>query len=205
MRIRPVAFFVVVILLALIYPFIATGTLAQGTMPAPDSVYLPIVIKPAPTATIVPTATPIAATATPTTIPGGDTDAPHLVTWSFAPSSVNVSSSDQVITFTAHFTDNLSGVIDFSTGMGGEPPQARFESPSGQQGRTVTFSHPEDLISGTAQNGIYRNRLVLLRFSETGAWKIDYFSMTDNVGNRRRLSLAEVAALGLPTSFFVQN
>lgn len=205
MRTRSIIFFVVVVLLASIYPFIATDTLAQGTNPAPDPVYLPIVIKPAPTATRAPTATPIAPTATPTTSPSGDIDAPHLVTWSFAPDTVNVSAFDQTITFTIHLTDDLSGVVVFPPGTGGVPSQARFESPSGNQGENVTFDNPSDLISGTSQDGVYRSKMTLPRFSESGEWKLVRVLLRDSVGNARSVSRSAIAALGLPTAITVQN
>lgn len=198
-----------VLSLLLLYITVLAQSVGVSDSPRPWYFYLPLVSNSVSVATptFVPTAiaTPGPTPSPTSSHPHGDIDAPHLVTWSLAPTSVNTENSSQAITFTAHITDDLSGVIDFSTGLSGTAPQALFESPSGQQSQTAIFVYPDSLISGTAQDGIYQSTIRLPRFSETGEWKLNQFLLTDNVGNHIRLNFDDVSALGLPISFTVTN
>lgn len=181
--------------------FLATqNTHGQGTIPPPSGsvLYFPLVLKPLPSATPTPTNTPLPTpTATVTLTPAtGDIEPPRLVTWSFAPTTVNTSASAQVVTFTIHITDSLSG---FDTGW------IQFHSASRRQSQNTYFRFSRDLISGTAQDGIYTASMTLPRFSETGAWQVNFLTMDDNVGNRAHMSRPFMASLGLPVTLAVVN
>jgi hypothetical protein len=43
--------------------------------------------------------------------------------------------------------------------------------------------------------------MTLPQYSEAGTWKLDYISVYDEVGNRRRLSYDDASNLGFPTTF----
>ena len=120
----------------------------------------------------------------------GDTSAPNVVSFDFTPKAVNTDASSQEITFTARLTDDLSGVSDNT--------QATFESPSGNQ-EAIAFGFK--LVSGNTLDGIYQYVLTLPKYSEKGIWKLQFFLVSDKVGNRKQLSKSDMIALGLPTEF----
>ncbi|MBD2144907.1 hypothetical protein [Sphaerospermopsis sp. FACHB-1194] len=126
-----------------------------------------------------------------------DTTAPSLGSFSLSTTSVNTSISAQSITVTAQITDDMSGLVSSNSYA-----IARFQSPSGQQSVSVLLDS-SDRTSGTAQNGIYSDRLTVPQFSEAGIWTLDYFSLRDAVGNRKSLYLADLQLLGFPTQFTV--
>ncbi len=94
-----------------------------------------------------------------------DTTAPQLVSIDFTPKSVDVSSASQIVTVTAHLTDNIAGAS--SAG-------ADFFSPSGLQLAGVSLQ----LISGTVYNGIYQGTMTIAREAEHGTWKMSGRSCT---------------------------
>jgi hypothetical protein len=147
-----------------------------------------------PTATWTSTPTPTASA----TQTANDTEPPHVVGFDFDPKTINTATSSQVITFTAHLTDNLSGVAD-SRG----PSQARFQGPSGSQFADVVFVPPGDLVSGDTRDGVYVSTMTLPQYSESGTWQLVYLFLYDEVGNSHRYTRSEMVALGFPTEFTV--
>lgn len=87
-----------------------------------------------------------------------DTMSPNLLGFDFSPQSLNTTFSSQDIKFTAHLTDDLSGIYH---------AQARFRSPSKSQSLFVYFSS-WDRVSGTNLDGIYESSATLPRYSEQG-------------------------------------
>lgn len=132
--------------------------------------------------------------------PASDTDPPHVVTFDYGPKTVNTALSGQLVTFTIHLTDDLSGVTDH---LG--PTQARFQSPSDGQLVDVTFRPMYDLVSGDALDGIYVNEFTLPRYCETGTWRLKYFLLYDDAGNHAALYQADMDALGFPTELLVTD
>jgi hypothetical protein len=59
--------------------------------------------------------------------------------------------------------------------------------------------------TGDELDGIYTNALVMPRFSRAGTWTLTQFYISDAVGNRRQLTLAQVRSFGFPTEFTVQG
>ena len=104
-----------------------------------------------------------------------DLEPPELTEFSFAPTAVNISDGPQVITFTARFTDNLSGT-DY-------PTEIRFSSPSGAHDIYPTFD-AIDRISGEQTNGVFRETFTLPQYSETGVWTLSSITLADTAGNR---------------------
>jgi len=125
-------------------------------------------------------------------VSSGDTLPPNIVEFDFEPKKVDTSMSSREISTTAHFTDDLSGML-----FG----RARFQSPTGAQNAYSCISFPENLISGSEMNGTYESRMVLPLYSEFGTWKLDQFTLYDHAGNIRELSGADLIDLGFPTKF----
>ncbi len=132
-----------------------------------------------------------------------DVTPPNLISFDFDPKTINTATSSQQISFTAHITDDLSGLscreISDNVFMCGGG-HASFRSPSGQQNAGVRFSS-QDLVSGNDLDGVYSSKLTLPKYSEQGTWTLEHFSIQDSVGNSRELSSDEMAALGFPTEF----
>jgi hypothetical protein len=121
----------------------------------------------------------------------GDSEPPEVVSFNFDPKSTDTSTSSQEITITARTTDDLSGLDQGSI---------RFYSPSQSQSTNAWFSFNQR-ISGDDLDGVYECKMTLPQYSEAGTWKLDYISVYDEVGNRRRLSYDDASNLGFPTTF----
>ncbi|NYT02131.1 MAG: DUF11 domain-containing protein [Methanosarcinales archaeon] len=129
-----------------------------------------------------------------------DTVPPNLLSFDFDPKSVDTTASSGQITFAAHFADDLSG-------LGCQEPftfcsvaTAWFSSPSGQQQAAVQFNS-DDRISGDDLDCIYSGDMILSRYSEPGTWRLEHLMISDRAGNRRELSLEDMAALNFPVEF----
>jgi hypothetical protein len=122
--------------------------------------------------------------------PTSDTTPPQLAAFSFTPSAVNVSSSQQIVTVNATVTDDLSG-----TTYG----YAYFYSPRGQY---VTAYLPR--ISGTPLSGDYRGTATIPRFVEAGVWTVRLY-LYDSAGNRQYLDASALQSLGFPYTLTVAD
>ncbi len=126
-----------------------------------------------------------------------DTEPPQLVNFSFAPTSVDTSTSSQDITFTWEITDDIAGLLSCCS-----PTQLLFKSPSGAQSQHTSVT-PLNLISGSAINGIYESVLTLPQYSETGVWQIEYLMVVDEIGNSQYLYSADLTSMGFNTELTV--
>ena len=118
-----------------------------------------------------------------------DTTPPTIVSFDFEPKVVDVSQSDQNITFTVQLADDLGGICPGQ--------QARFFSPSERQHGDIAFYGPS--VSGDMLNGTYVSNMTLPMHSESGEWHLAYFLLQDNSGNYVNLNEAEMENLGFPT------
>lgn len=124
---------------------------------------------------------------------GADTTPPQLAALSFTPTTVNTGAGTQTITFTAHVTDDLSGLSSILLS---------FDSPSsGQHLVALTTRDSPGRTSGTATDGIYVFGLSVPQFAEQGTWTLRDAYLVDLAGNLRQLSKAELAAAGFATTF----
>jgi uncharacterized repeat protein (TIGR01451 family) len=121
-----------------------------------------------------------------------DTTPPDVESFDFEPKEVFTRATSKNITFRAHLVDDLSGI--------GPSSWARFLSPSGKQSATVLF---DELCPGT--NGTYEGNATLPRYSENGTWKLEGFTIIDNVGNKKTLTLENMSLRGFPTEFLVRT
>jgi hypothetical protein len=108
-----------------------------------------------------------------------DLVAPQLTAITMSPNPVDVSSTAATITVDASFTDALSG---FSTGNQLTLFDFWIASPSGNQSRFVSILQWV-LVSGTANNGIWRASFNMPRYSEPGLWQIAQLRTRDATGN----------------------
>ncbi len=120
-----------------------------------------------------------------------DTEPPVLTGLSISPLLVDTASSAQVVTVTAHITDNLSGVR-FAT--------VAFFSPKGQQGEEPNFV----LVSGSDTDGVYEAQVPIPQFVEPGTWKAR-IRLTDFAGNVSELNQPELEAGGFPSTLEVEG
>jgi hypothetical protein len=120
-----------------------------------------------------------------------DTTPPTLVSLDFTPKTVDVSSAAQVVTVTAHITDDSSGVA-FAL--------VSFNSPSGNQNASGTFT----LASGTATDGTYQATVTIANGAEPGTWKLTLVSLSDAAGNAANYSSASFPS-GTPTDLSVTD
>lgn len=134
---------------------------------------------------------PAAAWATPDVTP------PALVSYSFAPSSVDVSATSQTIAATVEATDNSSGVASI---------YSYFLSPSGNQQFSIYFQYSSDnfdsdLFAGTPLDGMYSSYGVLGTCSEPGLWTLTGITVTDACGNSTSYAAkASGATLAFPAN-----
>ncbi|HEX8103952.1 MAG TPA: calcium-binding protein [Solirubrobacteraceae bacterium] len=120
-----------------------------------------------------------------------DAQVPVLQQFSFSPAQVDVSTSSQVVTFTAEVTDNLAGVPDSAIGV-------KLRAPNDTQiDATLTRQ------SGTALNGIYTGELTIPKFAVQGDWSVDYVYVTDEAFNYDFLTTADLTGAGFPTTVHV--
>lgn len=104
----------------------------------------------------------------------GDLEPPVLADLLIEPGIVDTSNSSQVITFTARFTDDLSG---FSGAWLIFSPLV----PTAQQ-RDVNFFE-RDRVSGDAWDGVYLSTAILPHYAAEGRWNLDIMQISDVVGN----------------------
>lgn len=108
---------------------------------------------------------------------GQDTEAPVLTAISVSPGSVDVASSDAVLTITLAITDDDSG-IDFGNiilydGSGGFIESTYFDASASY------------LVSGNDTDGTYEVTATLARYSPPGTWEVRVL-IFDNAGRERR-------------------
>lgn len=127
-----------------------------------------------------------------------DTSPPQLAAFDFTPKTVDVSASAQTITVTARLVD-ASGAGTYVRQS--QPSTVIFRSPSGQYVDAIfDGAHP---YTGTAQDGTYREAMVIPAHSEAGTWTVETVLLIDTLLNQKRIGPGTLAALGFPTSFTV--
>jgi hypothetical protein len=128
-----------------------------------------------------------------------DTTPPHLAAFSGAPGSVDVTAANQTVNFSAHVTDDLSG-ISFA--------EVAVTSPSGKQ-REVGFGVPQSGVACPSQpfafcDATFAIAVVIPRYSEPGTWSVSVF-LSDRVGNSATLATSVLAAAGFSSAFTVND
>ncbi len=119
-----------------------------------------------------------------------DVTPPVLVDFSFTPTTVDVTNGPATVTFTAHITDDLSGI---------QQGTVFLQSPAGG-GYTGWFG----LLSGTTLDGVYQATVTIPQFVEEGTWTVCCLDLRDAVGNITVVHTAQLQAAGFPTQLTVQ-
>ena len=122
-------------------------------------------------------------------VSNSDNVAPTLVATGVSPSSIDVSTTDQVVTFTLQASDNLSG-LDLPSCSVFQPLSSftvTLRSPSGVQNRFI-WGSAFALTSGNRTAGTWQATFPMPRFSETGIWRISFIQLIDCAGNRTNLN-----------------
>ncbi len=126
-------------------------------------------------------------------ISSGDLTPPELTELDFTPTTIDVSASSQIVTFTLRLIDELSGVSQASW---------LIASPSGTQTRGNWVNH-EHRISGGELDGVYERTVEFPQYSEAGMWHVVHVEMRDNVGNWVAISEDDLIELGIETKILV--
>lgn len=121
-----------------------------------------------------------------------DTTPPVLTSFSFSPTSVDVTSGDATVTVNLHVTDDLSGVSS---------AYAAFYSPSMGQYQYVYT----DKIWGSSRDAELKGTLTLPQFSEAGDWIVYSIGLYDNANNSQWIDNATLTSLGYPTLLTVTS
>ncbi|HME01598.1 MAG TPA: IPT/TIG domain-containing protein [Solirubrobacteraceae bacterium] len=123
----------------------------------------------------------------------GGPETPTLAALSIMPSSVNTSTSSQVVTVTAEITDSSSG---FASGF------VVFESPNGEQ---TTARASLVKRSGTDTDGTYEAKVTFKQFIEAGTWKVSQIYLVDTEGDAVHLASTQLEAMGFPATVHVES
>ena len=124
------------------------------------------------------------------TVSVGDGSAPVLVGLTVVPSPVDVTSSDKVVTFTAHITD--------AGGSGTAQLAITATAPDGPFANCISSS----LDSGTASDGYWKCTITIPVGADPGDWKL-LVLVSDAGFASRTYNTTELAAASLPSSFNV--
>ncbi|MDQ1502101.1 MAG: hypothetical protein QOI86_5441, partial [Actinomycetota bacterium] len=119
-----------------------------------------------------------------------DVTGPVLAGLTFSPSSLDTSGDAQVVTVTAHLTDDLSGLSSYR-------PSIWLRSPSGRQGASVSLA----MESGTGRDGLWTGTATIPRYSDAGTWTTAGIYLSDAIGNSTSYGTADLTAAGFPTGF----
>jgi hypothetical protein len=125
-----------------------------------------------------------------------DTLPPTLLSASFSPSVIDVSSSSVNVTLTLQISDSLSGV-----NLNGNITWfAVAVAPPTTSGSTVLqyiSSRDFSLVAGTVNNGTWRAVKTIPRYSPAGSWQIQSITLYDAVTNSITLNTAQLQAAGI--------
>jgi hypothetical protein len=128
-----------------------------------------------------------------------DTTPPTLVSFDFEPKVVDVSKSDQNVTFTIRLKDDLSGVDNKSITF-------TLRSPSKKYYEGTQLYWDQYLFSGNMLDSTYLSNITLPRYTESGKWTVSYIGWGDKVGNDVHLrEPEEIEKLGFPTVIEVKS
>jgi len=131
-----------------------------------------------------------------------DVTPPQLTSFGFSPSAINVSAADQIITFTLGASDDLSGVnfncVTYCYYT------VYLTSPSGKQWQGLV-NYNVSMLSGTPLAGVWQGQITLPRYSEAGAWQVNFVSLKDSAGNFTYLYTSNLQTLGFPTTINVTS
>ena len=119
----------------------------------------------------------------------GDDTSPLLGSFSFTPSQIDTSQSNQTMTFDLGTTDDLSGV---------DPAASRVTviSPDGQPRSSTSFQ----LQSGSSTTAPTRPPSAFRWGSAPGTWSVSVL-LVDGAGNARSLSTQDLDDAGFPATF----
>lgn len=117
-----------------------------------------------------------------------DVAPPQLQSFTFAPTTVDVSASSLPVTVTLGISEGLGGVDGPPAAL-----QIDFRSPSGQQRQLVSGFDPLTgftRTSGDPQSGTWQGTVTVPQSSEAGAWVVESVLLRDAIGNETSLDTA---------------
>ena len=121
-----------------------------------------------------------------------DVTPPALVSFSFAPTSIDVSAGQKLVVLSATVTDELSGT---------SAVWVFFRSPTTNQ--TVSVALPR--IGGTAFVGTWGGNIAFPQFAESGVWTVSLVEVFDFAGNTSIINTAVLASRSFQTELTVTS
>jgi len=125
-----------------------------------------------------------------------DVTSPVLQSIAFLPTSADTRNGTVSVTANLTITDDLSGLQEAEYSRAGA---LALRSPSGKEFLYSQFTWV-DRISGTSTNGTYQVQFELPKYSEEGAWTIDYIELVAKNYNTRFLFPANLTPQQLAAS-----
>lgn len=179
---------VVFVIMSLVSIWVTQRQLERGTLQSGP----PAAEDPARTSTPTPTITP---TFTPD--PDGiDYTLPQLQSVEFEVVEVNTTSSSQVLTLTAHITDDLSGL---------QRAQLRFQPGPGGTQYLDFFIDSSKRISGDRNDGIYLTTATLPKYAQHGRWILIGMFLADQANNNCTSSIFDASGPDYDNCLFVSD
>jgi hypothetical protein len=126
-----------------------------------------------------------------------DTTPPTLASFSFTPQSVDVTSTDAIVTITMRVTDDLSGV-DFNSGLSAVGSYAYLQTAAGNWIYIPVWNFTRvDANTGNLDT-TWQGEISIAKSSALGDWHFVRIAIVDNVGNSANLMSDAIQALGVP-------
>jgi hypothetical protein len=157
--------------------------------PHPDTPTLPTSTTSSTTTTTISSALPTTSTTTPT-LAQQDKAPPSLVNLAADRTQIDTGAHAETVVFTAHLTDDVSGVLFMNVGCFSPTLGQLSSRPNGTR------------VSGNALDGMYTVAVTLPQFAEYGLWRCE-FQADDVVRNRLDLQGSQLVALGF--TGFISN
>lgn len=126
-------------------------------------------------------------------IPGGDLRAPQILSFDYAPKTVDVTRAAQLVTVEAMICDEADGVLNAIS---------HFRSPSQA---SITGFFELLLAEGDQFCGTYRAGFVVPLNAESGVWVVTFLRAEDKKANVRLLETNDLTDRGFPVELLVRS
>jgi Fibronectin type III domain len=125
--------------------------------------------------------------------PAGAAPGPQLNSLSISPSTVDITSSDAVVTVQMRIVSTNT----FASGcIGIDEPSFAIEYTGG-------CFNASNLIGGSLLNGLYQLTLTIRHYAHTGFYPVDEITLRDTAGAATEISGSDLAAAGMPSGLNV--
>jgi hypothetical protein len=121
-----------------------------------------------------------------------DTTPPALTAFTFTPGAVNTTSAAKTVAFTAHATDDISGVRSISVFARG---------PAILHAATIRLHR----ASGTPVDGTWTGTMTIPRWQATSTWGVEQVNLVDRVNNSSSYDYGDLGTAGFKRNLAVTS